>query len=235
MQEAGERLANSLTERYEEVLGDGLTVATIQEISKAGYLAAQEAFLQGKSIAEAIAAGLKASDAYAKALADKAKETERLRGAEAEYEEGKKKAEDDAIKRAKEREKKEKEREKRERKSAKEQKDNLDKIKTKYEEQRQKLIELSKTGSLEEIEAANKRLYELQLEYNKALDEAVKLTQTYKAESEDLNKIREESRLKNEAAFLKSQLLDIQTQLSTLSSSNFDSTFTIIEKSIADF
>lgn len=216
MQEAGEQMAKALVERYQEVLGDGLTVATMIEISKVGYMAAQEAFLQGKSIAEAIAAGMRASDAYAQELERKAKELERLRGAEKEYEDAKKKAEDDAIKREKEAKKNAAEKEKREKKEIDKQMDNLNKLKSAYDEAEKKLIEMSKTGSLEDIAKAQEELVKAQTEYNKGLKTAVEVTKDYKTESEKLNEIRAKGTAIDQAERLKNQIADLDKQLANL-------------------
>ena len=213
MQEAGEQMAKALVERYQEVLGEEMSVATLHVLMKVGYDAAVEAFLQGKSIAEAIAAGMRASDAYAQELERKAKELERLRGAEKEYEDAKKKAEDDAIKREKEAKKNASEREKREKKELDKQLNNLDKLKNNYDEAQKKLIEMSKTGSLEDIANAEKELIKAQKEYNKGIDDAVEKTKNYTIESEKLNDVRQKGISTREADALKARLADANEKL----------------------
>lgn len=209
VREGGEILAKKFVERYGEVLGDGLTIETSIAIGKAGYEAAFEAFKQGKSIAESLAAGLKASDAYAKELERKAKELERLRGAEKEYEDSKKKAEDEAAKKAKERGKAEKEIQDKLSESLKEMNDELDK-------EIAKLAELSRTGSLNEIAKQQQYVLDLQKKQNAAIDDAVRKTRNYTNVTKELQDARKNVEQRGKNTALTADLSAAETKLNQL-------------------
>jgi hypothetical protein len=206
MNEAGEKMAKALIGRYQEVLGDGLTVATLQELLKVGYSAALEAFTQGKSIAEALAAGLKSSDAFAKGLAEKQKEMKRLRGAEEEYEKNKADAESKEIEQSKEKDKQRKEaaknRETYEQRINNELTEGLKTVNDELDKEIAKLLELSRTGSLEQLVKQQERVNQAQLKQNRYIDDAVTKTKDFTKVTKELQEARnlQSSNKKTDAA-----------------------------------
>lgn len=93
---------------------------------------------------------------------------------------------------------------------------NLDKLQSAYDEAQAKLIEMSKTGSLEEIAQAEEDLIKAQNAYNLGLKQAVEITKNYSVESEKLNEIRAKGNLTGKVNELKNQLSELDKQLDEL-------------------